>query len=369
MGRSPGWITSLVPQHDGFGLIQVAGIVALAPVIATIDKGSGAGAASAVALGLLVVVEHIVILSATARSWSRPAQLACLVGAAIAGYVAHQASGQPWALLALLPALQAAVILRPMLRAMAAVLVLGVAATQMGRLGSTENTLVIVIVPAVIAGLRQRLTDTIADLRETRSQLAAAAVQQERDRFSDDLHDLLGHSLSVIVVAAQVVQRAVTTTPDVAVDAGEQIETVGRRALGEVRAAVDSYRTHTLAEELRGADHALRSSGIDLSTPETIPGLPPAADAELALIVREMTTNVIRHSNAHHCCITIERDRETVRCRVEDDGDADATAAARARSGLVSVRNRLDRVGGALSITAVQPHGLRVDVTLQVPRS
>ena len=107
-----------------------------------------------------------------------------------------------------------------------------------------------------------RLLETVAELRRTRAELARVAVAEERERFSRDLHDLLGHTLSVMVVKAQAVRRLAATDPEAAAQHAADIERVGRTALLDVRQAVDAMRAPSLPEELAGARDALEAAGI-----------------------------------------------------------------------------------------------------------
>ena len=140
-----------------------------------------------------------------------------------------------------------------------------------------------------------RLTEVVAELHRTRAQLAAVAVREERQRMSRDLHDLLGHSLSLIVVKAEAVRRIGTDDPDAVVAHARDIEAIGRRALNQVRQAVAGYRGNGLADELANAEEALRAAGVRGVVDGPDP-LPPAvaADATLGWVVREAVTNVLR---------------------------------------------------------------------------
>ena len=127
-------------------------------------------------------------------------------------------------------------------------------------------------------------------------------LTEERERFSRDLHDLLGHTLSVMVVKAQAVRRLVAQDPDAAAEHAADIEQIGRQALVDVRQAVDAMRAPTLAEELDGARRALDAAGIATTVVESVTPSPDA-DAVLAWVVREGATNVLRHSGASACRI------------------------------------------------------------------
>ncbi|MEV1246208.1 sensor histidine kinase [Nonomuraea sp. NPDC050022] len=142
------------------------------------------------------------------------------------------------------------------------------------------------------------LHTVIGELNQTRRRLAEAAVAEERLRFSRDLHDLLGHTLSVIVVKAEAVRRLARRDPGQAERQAADIEAVGRQALTEVREAVTGYRAGSLADELARARDALAAAGVRARVRRT--GPPPAAQAEALLgwVVREGVTNIIRHSGA-----------------------------------------------------------------------
>ena len=119
-----------------------------------------------------------------------------------------------------------------------------------------------------------RLTEVVAELHRTRAQLAAVAVREERQRMSRDLHDLLGHSLSLIVVKAEAVRRIGTDDPDAVVAHASDIEAIGRRALNQVRQAVAGYRGNGLADELANAEEALRAAGVTRSGRRPGPAAP-----------------------------------------------------------------------------------------------
>ena len=124
-------------------------------------------------------------------------------------------------------------------------------------------TEVFVVALALLASTAfTRLLETVSELRRTRAELARVAVTEERERFSRDLHDLLGHTLSVMVVKAQAVRRLAPIDPEAAAQHAADIERVGRTALLDVRQAVDAMRAPSLPEELVGARDALESAGI-----------------------------------------------------------------------------------------------------------
>ena len=128
----------------------------------------------------------------------------------------------------------------------------------------------VVLLAGLASAAFAALLDTVAELRRTRAELARVAVAEERERFSRDLHDLLGHTLSVMVVKAQAVRRLAAQDPDAAAAHAADIEQIGRQALVDVRQAVDAMRAPTLAEELDGARRALDAAGIATTVEESV---------------------------------------------------------------------------------------------------
>jgi two-component system, NarL family, sensor histidine kinase DesK len=193
------------------------------------------------------------------------------------------------------------------------------------------------------------LLDTVAELRRTRQELARVAVAEERERFSRDLHDLLGHTLSVMVVKAEAVRRLVARDPDAAAAHAADIEQIGRRALVDVRQAVDAMRAPSLDEELDGAVKALDSAGIAI-TVDRVAAVPSGrADEVLAWVVREGATNVLRHSGASSCRIEVTDREGRIALVISDDGIGAPRAPSVRAGGLDGLRDRLMAVGGDLS--------------------
>ncbi len=186
------------------------------------------------------------------------------------------------------------------------------------------NGLTIVLVPAMasfFAYAATRRNELVRNLRETRAELARMAVADERLRIARDLHDLLGHSLSLITLKAELAGRVVRADPDRAAREIADLESVARRSLGEVRAAVTSYRQPSLAAELGEARQMLAAAGMEyqVHAPESF-DLPPETEALLAWTVREGATNVVRHSGARRATITVTVGPDTATAEVADDG-------------------------------------------------
>jgi two-component system sensor histidine kinase DesK len=193
------------------------------------------------------------------------------------------------------------------------------------------------------------LSDTIRDLHGAREELARQAVVEERLRLARDLHDLLGHTLSLIVLKSELAGRLLEKAPDRAKNEIHDLETVARKALREVRQAVAGYRQPTLESELEGARQMLTAAGISCRIRNSVGKLPSEVDAALAWAMREGVTNVIRHSRAQACQIKILCTGDTVRAAVIDDGYTEENGKpVQFGSGLAGLAERLAMLGGSV---------------------
>jgi two-component system sensor histidine kinase DesK len=201
------------------------------------------------------------------------------------------------------------------------------------------------------------------DLVQAREEVARLAVSEERLRFARDLHDLLGHGLTVISVKAELAERLLERDPAAAAQHVTDIKNVARDALGEVREAVSGYRQPTLASELSGARMALQAAGIEAELEGTDVPLHPDVEAVLAWAVREGTTNVIRHSGAHSCRIEVQPGVAGVSAEVVDDG-ARPVECNGTGSGLAGLRERAEQLAGQLEAGPAPGGGFRLWVSL-----
>src|SRR5918997_4655994 len=202
----------------------------------------------------------------------------------------------------------------------------------------------------------------VAQLGAAREELARLAVSEERLRFARDLHDLLGHSLSLITLKGELVERLMPKSPKNEKAVGElrDLQGVARGALKEVREAVSGYRRPSLDEELAGACAMLQAAGIACRARKEVDVLPRDAEGILPWVVREGATNGVRHSRAKRCEIRLARDGESVRAEVKDDGPGPRVGRAddgAGGSGLSGLAERVEASRGRLEAGALPAGG------------
>jgi two-component system sensor histidine kinase DesK len=208
-------------------------------------------------------------------------------------------------------------------------------------------------------GVQQLMLRNV-DLLRAREENARLAVADERNRFARDLHDILGHSLTVITVKAELANRLLDVDPDRARVELEDLERLSRDALSDVRRAVEGYRDLTLPGELARAREALRAADIAAELPNSTDEVPSELRELFAWTVREGVTNVIRHSRARVCTVLLAADRVEVR----DDGDGPPADAPRGH-GLDGLRERAASMGAVLVTRTLEPRGFALEVSVR----
>lgn len=203
-----------------------------------------------------------------------------------------------------------------------------------------------------------------AELAEAREELAHRAVAEERMRFARDLHDLLGHSLSLIALKSELAGRLAERDPGRARREMADVESAARQALAEVREAVSGYRQVSLAQALVEARSALSAAGIALRSPTPVGVLPGPVDVVLGWVVREAVTNVLRHSGATTVTIDLDAAGDDVVLGIADDGRGSATSPGAGLSGLAE---RVHRLGGDLRTTGDGGFRLTARLPLAAP--
>lgn len=184
-----------------------------------------------------------------------------------------------------------------------------------------------------------------AALRRTQEEVERLAAMAERERIARDLHDLLGHTLTVITRKAELAKKLAESDPPRAAREIAEVEEVARKALKEVRHAVTGFRLTDLATELAQARVALQSAAIHFEADVSEVALDEDREHVLALALREAATNVLRHSGATSCRVTLQEKNGVLRLSVRDNGiGGDATAG----SGLSGMWERVTALGGTV---------------------
>lgn len=213
------------------------------------------------------------------------------------------------------------------------------------------NIFIAIFLTIVIGGgniffAEQRRTDCL--LRAAQEENLALAAVAERERIARDLHDVLGHTLSVIVLKAELAGRLVTADPARAAAEISEVERTARTALAEVREAIGGYRARGLGAEIEAARRTLDAAGVRLISDTEhagAAGLSPKEETALALALREAVTNIVRHARATTCRLYFVSEGGRRRLIVEDNG---AHAVAREGNGLRGMRERIESLGGHL---------------------
>jgi two-component system sensor histidine kinase DesK len=228
--------------------------------------------------------------------------------------------------------------------------------------GWSENILwlpaIIVSISLMMAAFARTMA-AMNQLRATQAQLEDLAIERERTRVARDIHDILGHSLTVITVKSELAGRLIETDPARAKTEIAEVEALARGALADVRATVAGVRGVTVSGELAAARTALEAAGIRAQAPSSTDAVPPERRELAGWVVREGVTNVLRHSAASVCRITLgPRVVE-----IADDG-VGPTGTPGTSTGLAGLRERVEALGGRMTVGRGDLGGftLRVDL-------
>jgi two-component system sensor histidine kinase DesK len=227
---------------------------------------------------------------------------------------------------------------------------------SLGAAWDDVTPIAIPVVALMTFAVHQSLASSHA-LAEARAELASLAAEQERFRIARDLHDLLGHSLTTITVKAGLAARIGQADQARAIQEMTEVEALARQALGEVRAAVASYREVTLAGELATGRQLLRAAGITADLPRAVDDVDPAHRELFGWVVREGLTNIVRHSRARSCAVRLSPSS----IEITDDGIG---SSAPPGNGLTGLRERVAAAGGSIEAGPGQPAGWRLRVCL-----
>ncbi|MEU6661797.1 histidine kinase [Streptomyces sp. NPDC046821] len=202
---------------------------------------------------------------------------------------------------------------------------------------------------ALTSGLSVWLLNTVYELDEARETKARLAVAEERLRFGRDLHDVMGRNLAVIALKSELAIQLTRRGRPEGVEQMIEVQRIAQESQKDVRAVVRGYREADLSVELAGAQGVLTAAGITCEVTGTDAALPGPVQSALAWVVREATTNVLRHGDARRCdiAVRVEAGRVVV-LSVENDGASGASGAVGNGSGLAGLRERLAEVDGTL---------------------
>lgn len=249
---------------------------------------------------------------------------------------------------------------------------------RQGQLSAAISPVTFITVPGFVVIALVQSVKTSQQLRAAREEVASlAAVTEERLRIARDLHDLLGHNLSLIALKSELARRLVNVSPERAAAEIGDVESVARKALQEVREAVAGYRQPSLASELTGAREILTAAGIIYryeGDERASRGLPAAVDAALAWVVREGVTNVIRHSHARSCTLSLAHNTHDVSVEIVDDGVSVSAASVVAPAqtpgaGLRGLSERMQALAGACEFSPRASGGFRLYVSAPLGRA
>jgi two-component system sensor histidine kinase DesK len=238
---------------------------------------------------------------------------------------------------------------------------------ELALLGHERTTLLSVGLPGVLLGISAVYTAYTAEqqrhLRRSNVEIMRLATLAERERIGRDLHDLLGHTLSVIALKSELARKLIDRDLDSARNEIGEVERVARDALSQVRNAVSGIRSTALAAELSAATALLEAQGLKVSCELQNVKLPHDRETALALSLREATTNIRRHSGASGVTIRVRQDLAEVVVEVADDGRGGHIVPG---NGLNGMRERLGSVGGTLLLESKKDGGTRLRAAVPV---
>lgn len=229
------------------------------------------------------------------------------------------------------------------------------AAILSGQLAYAWSILVIAAIVGLFTGVTRYVIDASKTHEETERHLLVA---RERERVARDVHDILGHTLTVVSMKAELASRLIDADPQRAKDEVGEIQTLSREAIAELRSTVGTLRARRLDDELRAAHDVLTDAGIVVTMSGEVSEVDPRFRVLFAWVVREAVTNIVRHSGATTCSLEIGPDR----LRITDDGRG--LAHTRDGNGLRGLKERVAEAGGAVALVTPLSGGTELTVTL-----
>jgi two-component system sensor histidine kinase DesK len=205
-------------------------------------------------------------------------------------------------------------------------------------------------------------------LRKANEEIEHLATVAERERIARDLHDVLGHTLSVIILKSELAGKLMERDAQRAGKEIHEVEQISRQALSEVRDAIRGYRSRGLEAELAQAKSTLETAGVaanfEVKFEAARVPLPAVQESVLSMAVREAVTNVVRHAHAHTCSLRLEQRNGSCHLEIEDDGRGGFQNEG---NGLRGMRERVEMLGGTL--TRNSQAGTRLAITVPLKGS
>lgn len=223
----------------------------------------------------------------------------------------------------------------------------------------TAYLIVMVAVISTVINVGITTSKKNAALKLSQDEVRRLAATAERERIGRDLHDLLGHTLSLITLKLELSRKLFERDPTASRRELEEAENVARHALAEVRAAVTGIRATDLAAELASARLLLESSAVHLDYGNLPPSLPDDVERGLALVIREAVTNIHRHAGATEASVRFESTAEKLEMKICDNGRGGQSSEG---NGINGMRERVQALGGTLSIDSPPKRGTRLSV-------
>ena len=208
---------------------------------------------------------------------------------------------------------------------------------------------------------QQQRSAANARLRLAHDEIEHLAKVAERERIARDLHDLLGHTLSLIILKSELASKLADRDIERARNEIRDVERISRDALAHVRNAVGGFRSRGLQAEIDSARETLSSANVALDVELEPIALQPAHEAVIALAIREGITNVVRHARATRCTIRLRTTNGAMTLTISDDGRGGLSEFG---NGLIGMRERVESLGGTL--VRESEHGTTLTLTIPV---
>ncbi|MGC4808906.1 sensor histidine kinase [Micromonospora sp. DT228] len=309
----------------------------------------------AIAFMATLLLMQLFFLTERSRRLGQRGRIGCVALQAAVGLLPFLVFGQAWVGMPGFVAGGALLMLPAPYSVVTFAVVVGVTGAVQALLNATVLLVVYTTVSTVLTGLivygLSRMSVLVEELHRTRTEMARLAVFQERLRFARDLHDLLGYSLSAISLKSELTRRLVGKNPERSLVELEEIRDIARQALADVRVLASGYRDMSLEDEVRSARSVLAAADIKVELDMTERSIEQHVGTALATVLREGVTNLLQHSKAEHCRITVACCGDRVHMTIGNDGAImqPRSPDPHRGSGLRNLSARVGALGGTLS--------------------